>query len=66
MPVETTLPLRRLGNTEIEISPIGLGMMEFGGGGGLLGAAFPTIPQEEKNATVQAALVENIRIRLRP
>ena len=56
MPAETMTPLRRLGNTEIRVSPVGLGMMEFGGGGGLLGAAFPKITQEVKNATVQAAL----------
>jgi aryl-alcohol dehydrogenase-like predicted oxidoreductase len=56
MPVESTSPLRRLGNSDIEISPIGLGVMEFGGGGGLLGAAFPEITQQVKNATVQAAL----------
>jgi aryl-alcohol dehydrogenase-like predicted oxidoreductase len=31
-------------------------MMEFAGGGGLLGMAFPAIPQEEKNATVRAGL----------
>ena len=30
--------------------------MEFAGGGGLLGVAFPSISQEVKNATVQAAL----------
>jgi aryl-alcohol dehydrogenase-like predicted oxidoreductase len=30
--------------------------MEFAGGGGLMGFAFPTITQEEKNATVRAAL----------
>jgi len=30
--------------------------MEFSGGGGLMGAAFPVIPQEEKNATVRAGL----------
>jgi aryl-alcohol dehydrogenase-like predicted oxidoreductase len=56
MPTETPSPLRTLGKTEIKITPIGLGMMEFSGGGGLLGAAFPTISQEEKNATVRAAL----------
>ena len=56
MPSQTTTPLRKLGNTEIEISPVGLGMMEFGGGGGLLGAAFPEITQQVKNETVQAAL----------
>jgi aryl-alcohol dehydrogenase-like predicted oxidoreductase len=56
MPAETTTPLRALGKTEIKITPIGLGVMEFGGGGGLLGAAFPTITQEVKNTTVRAAL----------
>ena len=47
---------RRLGKTDIEITPIGLGMMEFSGGGGLMGFAFPLIDQEEKNATVKAGL----------
>lgn len=56
MSPDITLPLRTLGKTDIKITPIGLGMMEFSGGGGLMGAAFPTISQEEKNATVRAAL----------
>ena len=47
---------RTLGKTNIEVTPIGLGMMEFSGGGGLLGSAFPTINQEEKNAAVKAGL----------
>ena len=52
-----TMPLvRTLGKTDIKITPIGLGMMEFSGGGGLMGFAFPIISQEEKNATVRAAL----------
>ena len=56
MPAETTALLRKLGKTDIKITPIGLGMMEFSGGGGLMGVAFPAISQEEKNATVRAAL----------
>ncbi len=48
--------LRPLGATDLRVTPIGLGMMEFSGGGGLTGVAFPVIPQEQKNATVQAAL----------
>ncbi len=48
--------MRKLGKTEINITPIGLGVMEFAGGGGLMGFAFPTIGQEEKNAIVKAAL----------
>ena len=47
---------RTLGRTNINITPIGLGVMEFAGGGGLMGFAFPLIGQDEKNATVKAAL----------
>jgi aryl-alcohol dehydrogenase-like predicted oxidoreductase len=47
---------RLLGKTNIEVTPIGLGMMEFAGGGGLMGSAFPKIDQEEKNAAVKAGL----------
>ena len=49
-------PLRSLGKTTMQITPIGLGMMEMSGGGGLLGRVFPVIPQEEKNQIVKAAL----------
>lgn len=38
------------------MTPIGLGMMEFSGGGGLAGMGFPIIPQAEKNATILAGL----------
>ena len=55
MPTEV-IAKRTLGKTNIEITPIGLGMMEFAGGGGLMGFAFPVIDQELKNATVKAGL----------
>jgi aryl-alcohol dehydrogenase-like predicted oxidoreductase len=56
--MSTTDPiaLRALGQTGIRVTSIGLGVMEFSGGGGALGRMFPVIPQEEKNAIVQAAL----------
>ena len=56
MPVVESISKRMLGKTNIQITPIGLGMMEFSGGGGLIGSTFPVIGQEEKNATVMAAL----------
>jgi len=56
MPSDVKFAKRTLGKTNIEVTPIGLGMMEFSGGGGLMGSAFPKIEQENKNAAVQAGL----------
>ncbi len=52
----TTISTRPLGKTGILVTPIGLGVMELAGGGGLFGRAFPVIPQSDKNAIIQAAL----------
>jgi aryl-alcohol dehydrogenase-like predicted oxidoreductase len=58
--VELPISKRTLGKTNILVTPVGLGMMEFSGGGGLVGATFPVIAQAEKNAVVQAALAGGI------
>jgi aryl-alcohol dehydrogenase-like predicted oxidoreductase len=42
------------------VTPVGLGVMELAGGGGLTGRMFPVIPQEEKNAIIKAALAGGI------
>jgi len=56
MSFEPTVLTRSLGQTGIQVTPIGFGAMELSGGGGMLGLAFPPIPQSEKNAIIQAAL----------
>ena len=47
--MNTTLEMRTLGKTSLQVTPIGLGMMEFAGGRGFFGRMFPVIPQEENN-----------------
>ncbi len=56
MSLSQTIATRPLGKTGIQVTPIGLGVMELSGGGGMLGRAFPVIPASEKNAIIQAAL----------
>jgi aryl-alcohol dehydrogenase-like predicted oxidoreductase len=47
---------RRLGRTEIEITPIGLGAMQFSGGKGMFRMMMSHLSQEEVNAITKAAL----------
>ena len=51
---------RHLGRTGIEITPIGLGVMQFAGGSGIFRLMFPTISQESMNDIVQAAIYGGI------
>lgn len=54
------MPMRSLGNTGIQVTPIGLGVMQFSGGAGPFGSAFPVMTQEEKTAIIKAALAGGI------
>jgi aryl-alcohol dehydrogenase-like predicted oxidoreductase len=56
METNNKIQMRHLGKTDILVTPIGLGVMELAGGGGLTGRMFPVIPQDEKNAIIKAAL----------
>lgn len=57
MTTKMELPLRRLGQTQIEVTPIGLGVMQFsGGGGGMISKAFTPIEDAGKTEIIQAAI----------
>jgi aryl-alcohol dehydrogenase-like predicted oxidoreductase len=54
--MENFIKKRNLGQTELQVTPIGLGLMDFSGDRKAFQAAFPAIPPQQKNAIVKAAL----------
>lgn len=48
--------MRSIGNSGIQVTPVGLGVMQFSGGAGMFGSIFPVLSQEEKTAVVKTAL----------
>ncbi|MHA1963229.1 MAG: aldo/keto reductase [Candidatus Thorarchaeota archaeon] len=50
------IQLRRLGKTDIEISPIGFGAMEFSGGKGMIKYLLSAVPYETQNEVIKVAL----------
>jgi aryl-alcohol dehydrogenase-like predicted oxidoreductase len=54
--------LRRLGQTELWVPPIGLGTWQFSGGRGFAGRYWEAIPQTTVNEVVAAALAGGIRL----
>ena len=51
---------RKLGKTDIEITPIGQGVMQFAGGYGFMRMVYPKLSDQESNAIVKAALDNGI------
>ena len=47
---------RSLGRSDLRVSPIGLGVMQFAGGKGVFQALYPSVPEDERIRIVQAAL----------
>jgi aryl-alcohol dehydrogenase-like predicted oxidoreductase len=56
MTTPTTTNTRNLGQTDLRVTPIGLGVMQFSGSQGMYSMMMSDIPQEDKNAIIQAAL----------
>jgi aryl-alcohol dehydrogenase-like predicted oxidoreductase len=56
MTTDGTISKRSLGRTGIEITPIGLGVMQFSGTKGIWRTMFSDISQEEMNAIIKTAL----------
>src|SRR6185369_12030128 len=52
----TEMTPRRLGRTDLEISPLGLGCWQFSEGKGLVGGFWEALPQDRVDAIVKAAL----------
>jgi aryl-alcohol dehydrogenase-like predicted oxidoreductase len=55
-----TIKRRKLGQTGIEITPVGLGVMQFAGGAGMFKAVFPKLTQDIMNEIVKTALEAGI------
>lgn len=47
---------RQLGQTSLQVTPIGLGVMQFSGGSGVFRMVFPELSQAEKDEIIKAAL----------
>ncbi len=50
------IQLRKLGHSDLEVSPIGLGVTQFAGGSGAIQAVNPALPEETRIEIVRTAL----------
>jgi len=56
MKIKINIQKRHLGHTDIEITPIGLGVMQFSGSRGFFRGIMPELSQEQMNAVIKTAL----------
>jgi aryl-alcohol dehydrogenase-like predicted oxidoreductase len=56
MILETAIELRKLGNSNLMLSPLGLGCWQFSNGKGMVGKFWPVLPREEVLKIVQISL----------
>jgi aryl-alcohol dehydrogenase-like predicted oxidoreductase len=56
LPGQTSIALRTLGASDLKVSPIGLGVMQFSGANGAFRYMFNDLAQGQMNSIVQAAL----------
>lgn len=54
------IKLRKLGHSDLEVSPVGLGVIQFAGGSGALQSVIPAIPQDQRVEILKTALEGNI------
>ncbi len=52
---QTQFKRRKLGHSNLEVSPVGVGVMQFAGGGGMFRFMFAKLSQEEKDLIVKIA-----------
>ena len=52
--------LRKLGNSPLMVTAVGVGVMQFAGGKGAFRFMFPDIPQQEKDSIVRTALEKGV------
>ena len=50
------IQLRKLGHSDLEVSPIGLGVMQFAGGSGAIRTVNPALPEETRIEIVKTAM----------
>ena len=50
------IPLRKLGHSDLEVSPVGLGVLQLGGGSGRLQSLMPAIPEQARIEIIRKAL----------